>query len=945
MTRDQQRWARLNEILEQALDLDGSARESYLVDVCGDDPDLRHEIDRLLALDSGGTGSLGDAVQAAAAAFIDEQDNALAGRRIGAWRVVAKIADGGMGSVVLAERADGDFEQQVAIKLLPRYLMARDASARFAEERRILASLEHPNVARLIDGGTLDDGMPWIAMEYVHGVSIDRWCEAEGLSHRACIKLVLQVCEAVGYAHRKLVIHRDIKPSNILVGADGIPKLLDFGIAKLVASDEGVAPEATRAGMRALTPLYASPEQIEGQPITTAADVYGLGLLLYRLLTRNLPYVSSSARPRDIERAILDGTAEKASRAVLTHAADTRTATGMDVSRWARQQQRALKGDLDLILATALRKEPERRYESVGAFAEDLRNYLAKLPIRARGDSVAYRARKFIERHMLPVGLAAAFVSAAIGLTWYYTERLKIERATAEQTVAFLTDLFEAPIPTRWRESPLTVAELLDRGAEQAEINEELTPVVRARLLTTMGTVYENLGRIEDAARVSERALALIETARPSGHVDIAATLLTLGTVRMRQGHYEEAIELLNRALAIRERHYGPQSLPVAAVADRLYRVNYFLDDTRAMLEFAQRAHDIRTALLPPDDPRQITPTSNLGMANWQVGNMRRAAELLTQAIEISRAQPEINEARLSTVLHNLGLIAWYLGDYRGAAAHYEQALELGERVLGDEHPQIPLTMFALAVAREFVGDYVGAGELFDLLVPLQERILGEMHDEVAYTLAGYGTFLAGIGETDEAAATLERARRIFAATVGLDRSHTGQMWVGLGQVALARGDLAPAEDYFRKALRVRGDSLNDDSPRVIRTRTSLGRVALARGEFAQAIAVFDAVIAAMEKRGDHDHLYVAEARALRGQALLAAQKPDAAIDDLQQAIARRQEIQGDEHLEPIRLQLVLADALAAVGQADEAEKLRQSAMSAERAVLARWSRSRERLD
>lgn len=945
MTKDQQRWARLNEILEQALDLDGAARESYLVDVCGDDPGLRREIDRLLALDSEATGRLGDAVQAAAAAFIDEQDNALAGQRIGAWRVVARIADGGMGSVVLAERADGDFEQQVAIKFLPRYLMAREASARFAEERRILATLEHPNVARLIDGGTLDDGMPWIAMEYVHGVSIDRWCEAEGLSHRARIKLVLQVCDAVGYAHRKLVIHRDIKPSNILVGADGIPKLLDFGIAKLVASDDAATPEATRAGMRALTPLYASPEQIEGQPITTAADVYGLGLLLYRLLTRSLPYVSSSARPRDIERAILHGTPERASRAVITHAADTQTATGIDHSRWARQQQRALKGDLDLILATALRKEPERRYESVGAFAEDLRNYLAKLPVRARGDSMGYRARKFVERHTLPVGLATVFVSAAIGLTWYYTERLKIERATAEQTVAFLTDLFEAPHPYLRRGPPLTVAELLDRGAAQAENNEELTPVVRGRLLATMGTVYDNLGRIEDAARISERALGLIEAARPSNHVDVATTLQSLGTVRIRQGRYDEAIELLNRALAIRERHDGSQSLAVAALADRLYRAHYLRDDTRAMLEFAERGYVIRAALLPPDDPEQVTAANNLGLAHMQVGNTRRAQALLTQAIEIGRAQPQVNEARLASTLHNLGLIAWHLGDYRGAAAHYEQALEFGQRALGDEHPQIPLTMYGLAIAREFIGDYVGAGELFDQLIPLQQRVLGAVHDEVAFSLAGYGMFLVHLGENDEAAATLEKARRIFAATLGLDNSHTGHMWTGLGLLALERGDLADAEGYFHEALRVRGDSLSDDDSRVIRTRTTLGRVALARGEIAQAIAIFDAVIAAMEGRGDHDHMFVAEARALRGQALLAGRNPDAAIDDLQYAIARRQEIQGAEHLEPIRYQLVLADALAAAGRLDEADDLRRTATSAERAVLERWSASRRQVD
>ena len=298
MTDDRKRWQRINALLESALRRDEAERDAWLREACGADSALYEEVAQLLAFTGEQTGDIGSAIREVAGSLEPDLAAPMDGRRVGAWRIRRKIADGGMGSVYLAHRVDADFEQTAAIKLLPPHRLDPAATARFVEERRILASLEHPNIARLIDGGMLDDGVPYIAMEYVDGVSIERHCREQNPDNEAILRLLLKVCDAVQFAHRKLVIHRDIKPSNILIDRQGVPKLVDFGIAKLLAED-AVGKDLTRADQRIMSPLYASPEQIAGQPITTAADVYGLGLLAYRLLTGRMPYTETSERPAD----------------------------------------------------------------------------------------------------------------------------------------------------------------------------------------------------------------------------------------------------------------------------------------------------------------------------------------------------------------------------------------------------------------------------------------------------------------------------------------------------------------------------------------------------------------------------------------------------------------------------------------------------------------------
>ena len=399
-----ERWARVKELFEAAVDLDPNQRAAFLEKECGGDEALRSEIESLLKSDE----QTGGFIEQPAFAiprdlFPDNVEEPFVGRQFGAYQVIREIGRGGLGAVYLAARADDEYRKQVAIKVIRRGLDTDDIIRRFRNERQILAQLDHPNIARLIDGGTTDDGLPYFVMEYVNGEPINAYCDANALPTTERLTLFRKVCAAVTYAHQNLVIHRDLKPSNILVTQEGEPKLLDFGIAKLLGTGDELFTQTIPA-LRVMTPEYASPEQVKGEKITTTSDVYSLGVLLYELLTGQRPYRLKTRTPEEIARAITEQEPERPSTAV------TRADPGSLQS--PIRNSKSLRGDLDNIVLMAMRKEPARRYSSVGQFSEDIRRHLEGLPVVARKDTVRYRSEKFVKRHK--VGVAAA---ALIGLS------------------------------------------------------------------------------------------------------------------------------------------------------------------------------------------------------------------------------------------------------------------------------------------------------------------------------------------------------------------------------------------------------------------------------------------------------------------------------------------------------------------------------------------------
>ncbi|MEL7312704.1 MAG: serine/threonine-protein kinase, partial [Pseudomonadota bacterium] len=493
---DTARWQRVKALFEAAGALPPSERNDFVRRECEDDPSIAEDVLRLLDVPTESGDALQDEVLRAGRTASDAFEQ----RNLGPYRLLRSIGRGGMGQVFLAKRDDAEFEQQVAIKLA-HWLGSDDETAiRFKQERQILADLDHPNIARLLDGGRTESGQPYIVMEYIDGESIATYSRRETLTMRQRLDLFVAVCDAVQYAHSQLVIHRDIKPSNVLVTQDGQPKLLDFGIAKLL--DDPSQAGLTRADMRPMTPEYASPEQLTGAPVTTATDVYGLGVLLYQVLSGELPFDMRS----------------KTSPQIVEMVCRTEPAAPSIAARRAGFRQRANKmaGDLDNIVLMAMRKDPTRRYATVKDLADDVRAYLINQPVAARGDSWAYRTGKFLQRHRAAALATIAVIVAGSVQTVFYTQQLAKERdialqerEVAESTTEFLVDLFNVSRPGESLGETITAREVLDQGA--VRIRDELTEDdrIRARMLQTIGAVYQRLGLYDDAQTLMQEAVSL----------------------------------------------------------------------------------------------------------------------------------------------------------------------------------------------------------------------------------------------------------------------------------------------------------------------------------------------------------------------------------------------------------------------------------------------------
>ncbi len=507
---DTKRWNKVQNLFEEALELEEAKRPAFLKQACAGDSTLFDEVMSLLEADMN-ANSLLDGLALDAVDLAKEFNRV--GQQFGPYRIVREIGSGGMGSVFLAERVEGEFEQKVAIKLIKHGMDSKEILKRFQSERQIMARLEHPNIARLLDGGVTPDGLSYFAMEYVDGKPIDQYCDHNKLSVKKRLELFQIICSSVQNAHRNLIVHRDLKPSNILVKKDGTIKLLDFGIAKVLTPEtNGGQPKfltLTQTGAQIMTPEYAAPEQVKGEPVTTATDVYALGVILYELLTGQRPYRLQGRSPAEIERAITTSDPDKPSTVVKRKDQASET-TPEKISELRgtepSQLKRQLSGDLDNICLMALRKEPERRYSSPERFLDDVKRYLEGLPVIARKDTAGYRTQKFIRRHKTGLVAAVGVVIMIAIVVSFYTVQLKQERdrARLEATKArrvsdFLVDLFRVSDPSESKGKTVTARELLDSGA--VRIKEDLIeqPEIQATMMNVMGEVYTSLGLYGDA--------------------------------------------------------------------------------------------------------------------------------------------------------------------------------------------------------------------------------------------------------------------------------------------------------------------------------------------------------------------------------------------------------------------------------------------------------------
>lgn len=878
MSKD--RWQRVKKIFAEVAELPPDVRASRINTLCGDDRELKENVRALLKNHDDDADLLRSSVEGAAAVALCEQASVETGSRFGTWRVVRPLGYGGMAAVYLAERVDADYEQQAALKVISPGLMSPADLERFADERRILARLEHKYIARLIDGGTTDDGVPWLAMEYVEGQRIDEYCRELDLAAR--LNLFTKVCAAVHYAHRNLVVHRDIKPSNILVDADGDPRLLDFGVARLF--DEGDA-NVTAVGERAMTPHYASPEQLRGQQLTTATDVYSLSVLLYELLVGAGPYAVDSHDGVALHQAICANDREPPSRAV--HRSERyagRPAT-------ARRAEKRIAGDLETIVLKGLRQEPERRYASAQALADDIDRYLSDQPVLARPDSFRYRASKFLRRHQAPLATALAMLAIIIVGSALFVERVVTERDTAraaqaraEEMSTFLQDLLQGTDRFKSAGETITVRDILESGAERVRTELADQPVEQARMMQTIADSYH---------------------------------ALTL---------WEPALEMTEAAYAIRRRELGPNHLETLQSMRGVGLLGYLSGgDINASIQTLTEARDLQIEALGADSHEVAATRRELGNALRNIGAHTRALDEFDGAYDILVALPpgHAHHRYEADLLNQKGNSLESLGRDDEAMANYEQALALlSERGQHDD-PLVGSLQNNIGLVHRKAGRLDEALPYLERAVEHTRRILGEESEDYEVQLSSLGRTLAQSGRFEKANEYLLKASAVGEALYGTDHPYYAWGLVNLARLRQFERNHAEARNLLERAIAIYREAYGDYHPFLAAAEVGLSDSRVELGEPAAAAELVTATLERMREVPDHEKPVEALGRAVLGRAYARLGRPDEAMALLTGSVESLRDIVGDEHQLTALAATYLIESLEAQGDVASADRYR----------------------
>lgn len=812
------RHGRATELFLDALDQPEQNRDAWLSAHC-DDEELRLHVRRLLDAHEEEEGLLDHPVFHRPE--LPPDDASIRGRRVGPWEIVDRIGEGGMGVVYRAKRADGLYERTVALKLLAPIALAGVASflaQRFAGERQILARLEHDGIARMYDGGVTEDGVPYLAIEYVDGEPITDYCRSHNLGPAARVALFAQACDAVEYAHHSLVVHRDLKPAHILVvNEPGGPavKLLDFGVSSLLAQSDGDDASLLTAP-RAITTAYASPEQLTHEAVTTATDVYSLGVVLYELLSGQRPYNLTGKTATEVERLV------------------SQIDPPQPASVAPPEIRNKLRGDLDTIVMKALAKDPARRYTSAAALAADLRRHLAGLPVEARPATAGYRTGRFIRRHK--VGVAAAVVSVlalvvGLGASLWQADVARDEAAKATMVNDFLIEILGAARPNEDGRD-VRVASLLDRAAYGLDSSLAGQPDLEAAARQTLGVTYRGLGLYQAADSQLTRALAIRETLHGKRHrADLARTQHQLAITRQELGLFDEADSLLTEALATTRALYGNRHADLSLVLNDLGVLRHETGDIDGAVELYRESLEIDEAMLEPDDPMILTGLGNLAVALADQGDIEGAGELFERQVAGLRAADPINEVSLGNALANLGTVRYSQGRSEEAAAIQAESVELFRRALGDNHDYVAFGLNNLGSTLGSLNRLEEAEAALRESIAINEAAVGKDHPNIGFALINLAKTLQSSNRLEEAEGAARRAVSLFQNGFGADHPVNARALETLGNILVAEGNPADAVDPYTKALAIREATLSADHPDVASARRALDNAsALARG-------------------------------------------------------------------------------------------------------------------
>ena len=834
-----ERWEKIESLCQRAMGLENEKQADFLEKSCAGDQKLLNDIKSLLNQQD--EKWLHKPLVQVQSSFVFSDGSSISEHTIGPYRLIRTIASGGMGRVYLAVRNDEQFERFVALKVVQQNRVSDEILKRFYEERQILASLNHPFIARMFDGGTTEENMPWFAMEYVEGMPVTDYCNHHQKSIDERIDLFLKVCSAVQYAHQNLVVHQDLKPANILITPDGTPKLLDFGIAGMM----NLGQKTVHYQSRMLTPEYASPEQIQNRPVTTASDVYSLGVLLCQLLSGSLPYTFEENDPELIEQTICNEIPSKPSHL---------------------SGSKKLRGELDEIILKAIRKKPSERYASVEQLAGDIRRYQKNIPTLAHDHTIPYRARKFIIRNRWSVSVTAAIMLlvAAFAIVTYFQSKtiearaheVEQQRDRAEQVSTFLTELFESADPSEAGDRTLSAVELVHRGAERVETELSDQPRLQSNLYIVLAEVYESLGLFDEGIGLAQEAYNIQQRIYGDSHADIAKSLNILGWLHRQKGEFEAADSLLQASLQMRRQIYDDQHLDIARSLNDLAVLKQSRGDYAATDTLLRETIDMRRSLQGENHESVAVALSNYAALKWRLGDMEAAETNMREALTIFQESVNEDDMRVAVTMTNLAAILLHQNDINGAEELYRNALDIRLRLVGKEHPDVAYSYAHLGNLLRLKGENEEAKIFLTKALELRVKLLGDDHILVGDSKRVLGQFYQGVGKFDKAEKTYLGAIDSFQQTFPDGHARTAQVMHMLGELYLEMKNFREASSQLQKAVSLYTQIFGEDDQRTLDSQIDLGicLVRLKESERAHALLT-DALEILNHSRKPHDEL------------------------------------------------------------------------------------------
>lgn len=837
---ENQDWAKVETIIDKALTLSEPERQDYIEEACKGDKDLKGEVTQLLEsiFASESKKWLENPVEVKSELFRDfakesitpADSESMKGRTIGSYTITKLLGEGGMGQVYLAERSDGSFEHQVAIKIIRESRATKTNIDRFRQEQNILAELNHPGIAKLFDGGITDDGFPYLIMEYVDGVPIDQFCRNHELSPHQHIELFIKILEAIRHAHENLVVHRDLKPGNILITSNKEVKILDFGISKLLAAPEDQS--LTQTQTRLLTPKYAAPEQIKQQPITTATDIYSLGIIFYQLLCQTLPFDFENISSYEIEQLVLKQQPAPPS---------TNVASG-------KITPNQLKGDLDAIILKAIRKEPEERYRGISELLEDLNNYQKGLPVSALKGTTVYRTKKFFKRHKKGTALAAGVFLLIVSLVGFYTNRVEDERkqaelsaAQAEETKDFLLNIFNTTNPefASYSGNDISAKTLLKNGVEEVDASLWDQPSAYVELLSSIGSALKNLTAYPSSEEAYEKALTKSEEYYGTDHPQTASILAEIATLKRSQGQREEAENLIVQSIEILEQKETEASLSLANKYSIYAFTKAYQGEYSEALNLFQKADSLYIASGNEGSLHRFTTLDNRAETEARMGKYEDAEEHLYSVLDFYQNHYKGSHFNIAQTFSSLGALHSNTSDYKKSNAYLYKSIEMKKELLGEDHIDLASTYDRLAINYRELNELDRGEKFARQSLKLNEEAHGEHSIQYAETLNNLALIQLDRNQLREAKSNYEQI--IATKKKLLEPTHTsmGVAYYNYASVLQDLGSLSEAKNYFEKTIEIDKATYGPNHPGVAIDYNALASVLTELNDYEKADSLF----------------------------------------------------------------------------------------------------------